>query len=95
MIKRDGYVIWPIYFDRQAKRSTRRRVPLSLAVKRPTAELIAKAALSLGWRAKVEPGSHPSAWWKKTGKVIVKPDKPMRKEEVIKILAHQMKKLER
>lgn len=90
MLKRKGYVIWPIYFDASVSRSLCRRVPLELSVKNPRAEQIAEAARRLGWAAAIEPGSHPALWWKKTGKVIVDPGKPMRKSEVIRALARAL-----
>ncbi len=94
MIKRRGYVIWPIYFDRTASRSICRKVPLGLAVKRPDAERVARAARSLGWRVEVEEGSHPALWWRRTGKVIVEPGKPLKKGEVLKLLAKRLKSME-
>ena len=60
-------------------------------MKNPTAELIAEAARKLGWRAEIEPGSYPALWWKRTGKVVVDPGKPMKKSEVIKLLAQELK----
>ena len=95
MLKKRGYVIWPIYFDSSISRSECRRVPLSLAIRNPTAEQIAKAARSLGWRVELEPGSHPAYWWKRTGKVIIDPGKPMKKGEVIKTLAQTLKRMRR
>jgi len=93
MIKRKGYIIWPIYFDSSASRSICRRVSLRLAVKNPTAEEIASAAKKLGWKVVVEEGSHPAAWWQKTGRVMVEPDKPMKKSEVIKLIASKLKEM--
>ncbi|MCD6236182.1 MAG: signal recognition particle subunit SRP19/SEC65 family protein [Thaumarchaeota archaeon] len=90
MIKREGYVIWPIYFDESVSRSRCRRVGKRLAVRNPDAEQIASAAKRLGWQVEIEPGSHPAYWWKRTGKVIVKPGKPMKKGEVIRLLALEL-----
>jgi len=91
MIKKNGYVIWPIYFDINAPRSLCRKVPKSLAVKNPSAERIAEAAKSLGWKAMIESGSHPASWWQRTGRVLVKPDKPMKKSEISKKIALKLK----
>jgi len=93
MIKRKGYIIWPIYFDSSASRSICRRVPLRLAVKNPTAEEIASAAKKLGWKVVVEEGSHPAAWWQRTGRVMVEPGKPMKKSEVIKLIASKLREM--
>lgn len=95
LIKRDGYVLWPAYFDKTLPRSMCRRVPVSLAVRRPNAEMLAEAARRLGWKVVVEEGSHPAVWWRRTGKVVVKPGRPMSKSEVIRLLARQLKSLER
>jgi len=62
-------------------------------VKNPTAEKIASAAKKLGWKVMVEEGSHPAAWWQKTGRVMVEPDKPMKKSEVIKLIASKLKEM--
>lgn len=91
MIRRDGYVIWPIYFDKNIPRSRCRRVPLSLAVKNPSVEKVAEAARSLGWRVEVEDGAHPSTSWVKTGKVVVKPDRHVNKNSLIKTLASRLR----
>jgi len=95
LLKKDGHVIWPIYFDRAVARSKCRRVPENLAIKNPNAEQIAAAARRLGWRAEIEPGGHPALWWKKTGKVLVKPNKPMKKNEVIRRLAVALRSMPR
>lgn len=91
MIKRDGYIIWPIYFDKNIPRSRCRRVPINLAVKNPSVEKIIEAAKSLGWSVEIEEGAHPSTWWIKTSKLIIKPNKPMSKNSLIKTLAHRLK----
>lgn len=88
MIKKKGYIIWPIYFDASISRSMCRRVPLKLAVKNPSPEQIMAAAKSLGWSVEVEPGSHPALWWRKTGKLIVKPSEPIGKNKAILRIAH-------
>jgi len=95
LIKKKGYVIWPIYFDALVSRSKCRRVPLKLAIKNPTAEQIVAAARRLGWAAEIEPGSHPAFWWKKSGKVIVKPKEPINKNEAILRIAQVLKSMPR
>ncbi len=95
MIKKKGYVIWPVYFDASISRSKCRRVPLKLAVKNPTAEQIAAAARKLGWDAEIEPGGHPAFWWKKGGKVIIKPKEQLNKNQVILRVAQLLKSASR
>jgi len=91
LIKKDGYIIWPAYFDASISRSKCRRVPLNLAIKNPTAEQVAAAAGRLGWRVDIEPGSHPAFWWRRTGKAVVKPSEDLKKQEVIRRLAVALK----
>ncbi len=95
MIKRKGYIIWPIYFDRSVPRSRCRRVPLSLAVRRPDAKMLAEAARRLGWRVEVEEGSHPAMWWRRSGRIVVQPGQRVSKERVIRMIAEQLKRMER
>ncbi len=95
MIRRRGIIIWPIYFDRSVPRSRCRRVPLSLAVRRPDAKMLAEAAKRLGWRVEVEEGSHPAMWWRKTGRVVVHPGQGIGKEKAIRMLAEQLKRMGR
>jgi len=90
MIKREGFIIWPTYFDRTLSRSEGRRVPLPLSSRLPTVEKLSKAAQRLGWYVKVEVAAHPKTHWKKTGRLIVRPDKPLNKQSVIKALAQEL-----
>lgn len=70
--KRDEkLVLWPLYFDRDTPRPWR-RVPKELAVERPTAEDVAKAAQQLRLRPVLEKGrAHPSRWYERAGRVLV------------------------
>jgi signal recognition particle subunit SEC65 len=67
----EKYVLYPCYFDSQQPRP-RRRVPASLAVRGPSAEEVAKAALALKLQPVLEKGrAHPSRPWEKAGRVLV------------------------
>ncbi|MEM4545747.1 MAG: signal recognition particle subunit SRP19/SEC65 family protein [Nitrososphaerota archaeon] len=90
MIRREGFIIWPAYFDRALSWREGRRVPLRLSSRSPTVERLNKAAQKLGWYVKVEVAAHPKTHWRKTGRLIVKPDKPLSKQHVIKILAQEL-----
>ena len=70
--KRDEkYVVYPCYFDSQAPRP-RRRVALAVAVRGPSVEEVAKAALALKLSPVLEKGvAHPSRPWEKNGRVLV------------------------
>lgn len=70
--KRDEkYVVYPCYFDSHTPRPFR-RVPLDLAVRGPSADEIAKAALALKLTPVLEKGrAHPSRPWEKSGRVLV------------------------
>ncbi|MCA1812833.1 MAG: hypothetical protein LC624_02645 [Halobacteriales archaeon] len=65
------YVLYPCYFDNQRARPPR-RVPQALAVRNPSAEEVAKAALALGLTPVLEKGrAHPSRPWERNGRVLV------------------------
>lgn len=70
--KRDEkYVVYPCYFDNQVSRP-RRRVALALAVRGPSVEEVAKAALALKLSPVLEKGvAHPARPWEKSGRVLV------------------------
>lgn len=70
--KRDNkYVLYPAYFDLHQPRPLR-RVPKELAVRGPSAEEVAKAALALKLAPVLEKGrAHPSRPWEKAGRVLV------------------------
>ncbi|MEM2910706.1 MAG: signal recognition particle subunit SRP19/SEC65 family protein [Nitrososphaerota archaeon] len=90
MIRRNGFIIWPIYFDRALSWREGRRVPLRLSSRSPTVEKLSRAAKKLGWHVEVEAATHPRICWKKTGRLIVKPDKPISKQVVVKTLAQEL-----
>lgn len=70
--KRDEkYVVYPCYFDSQHSRP-RRRVAKALAVRGPSVDEVAKAALALKLNPVLEKGvAHSARPWEKTGRVLV------------------------
>lgn len=70
--KRDArYVVYPCYLDAGTPRPLR-RVPKALAVRGPSAEEVAKAALALRLSPVLEKGrAHPSRPWAKEGRVLL------------------------
>jgi signal recognition particle subunit SRP19 len=91
MIRREGYIVWVQYFNRELTRSEGRRVPARLAVKGPTAEDVLRAAARLGWEAKKLDLRYPSQWWKPGSAVLVKPERQLKKSEVVRLLAERMR----
>ena len=87
-------MIWPEYFDAELHRSEGRRVPLSLAVKKPTVDDVARALKSLGIGFTVERDKcYPRFWWKRSGRVVASTD--ISKEELLKIIAEKIKEMRR
>lgn len=70
--KRDEkYVVYPCYFDAQVPRG-RRRVPKEVAVRGPSVDEVAKAALALKLNPVLEKGvAHPARPWQRDGRVLV------------------------
>lgn len=91
MIRREGYIVWTTYFDASLSRSEGRRVPLKLAVKNPTQEILAKSLQKLGWQFEPLDKSHPAAWWRKKASILVKPPRKIKKTEVIRLIAEHMR----
>lgn len=65
-------ILYPLYFDRAVSRLHGRKIAEKYAVEKPTAEIIAKSAGSLGLHPVLEKDhAHPSTPWKKEGRVVV------------------------
>uniref|UniRef100_A0A7C4F911 Signal recognition particle 19 kDa protein n=1 Tax=Thermofilum pendens TaxID=2269 RepID=A0A7C4F911_THEPE len=90
MRKKDGYVIWPAYFDAAHPRSKGRKVPLSLAVERPSLSELVEAARAAGYAQVVaeEQARYPAYWYEQPGRIIVKSSD--KKSEVIKKIARAL-----
>lgn len=91
MIRKEGFLAWPVYFDRNTSRASGRKLPLSLSIRNPSSEKIGKAAASLGWRAEKEEVSHPSAQVIGSGRVRVYPTGNTPKQQALRRLAEKMK----
>jgi signal recognition particle subunit SEC65 len=52
---------------------------------------VLRAAARLGWEVKKLDLRHPSQWWKPGSAVLVKPDKQLKKSEVVRLLAERMR----
>ncbi len=93
------YVIWPEYFDSRLPRSKGRRVPLNLASKRLSPDLLLRACRDAGFECEVESDKrYPRIWFSSHGfRIIVnvpESDQKISKEEVIKKIAKALKSLE-
>lgn len=93
MRKKDGYVIWPAYFDATHSRSKGRKVPLSLAVEKPSLSELIEAARAAGYAQVVaeEQARYPAYWYEQPGRVVVKSSE--KKSEVIKRIARALVEL--
>lgn len=91
MIRRDGIVIWPAYFEKRLSRKRGRRISSKLASENVSAETIARVCRSLGLDCEVVEGAYPKMWWRKTGYVIVK-NSGLKKSELIRKIAEHMRR---
>jgi signal recognition particle subunit SRP19 len=65
-------VIWPANLDLRKTRKEGRKIPKSIALEMPKLHEIEEAARDLNLNpVSVKGAAHPSAWWEKTGYVIV------------------------
>lgn len=93
MVARDEgkYVLYPCYFDSHQPRPPR-RVAKELAVRNPSAEELAKAALALKLQPVLEKGrAHPARPWDKAGRVLV--DVRGEKMALVRQLAEKLRDL--
>jgi len=68
--------LWPEYFDSERTRSQGRRLPISLCVKNPNLDIIAKGAMILDLDYKIiEDSAYPANWAAKRGCVRVEKGK--------------------
>ena len=92
MRKSAELILWPSYFDVAKSRKAGRRIGRKLAVERPTVEELAKAAQASGIPFKIDKSAaYPSAWWEKSGRLIV--SKTMSKGRLIVSIAKNLRKL--
>jgi len=92
MRKQDKIVLWLLYFDSTKTRLEGRRVPKNVAVVAPRLDEVQRAVERMGFRPEIVPNAaHPSAWWQKTGLVIV--PKKENKAQTIRKVAKELQKL--
>ncbi|MCX8201303.1 MAG: signal recognition particle subunit SRP19/SEC65 family protein [Candidatus Caldarchaeum sp.] len=93
MIKKDGIILWPVYFDAKSSREAGRRIPLSLAVTRPSAEDLMQACRKLGFDVEKVDACHPRTWYRKSGYVVVKTARRISKQDLIKKVAEELRRV--
>ncbi|MEM0443603.1 MAG: signal recognition particle subunit SRP19/SEC65 family protein [Candidatus Caldarchaeum sp.] len=92
MIRKEGYVLWPSYFDVKNSRKDGRRVRSGLGVQRPTADDLYNACKRLGLNAVKMDGAHPRSWYSRTGYVVVNPGQGLSKNALVKMVAEEMRR---
>ncbi|MCS7110136.1 MAG: signal recognition particle subunit SRP19/SEC65 family protein [Candidatus Caldarchaeum sp.] len=93
MIKKDGIILWPVYFDAKSSREAGRRVSLSLAVTRPSVEDLLMVCRKLGFDVEKVDASHPRTWYRKSGYVVVKDVRRISKQDLIKKVAEELRRV--
>ncbi|MFW3146657.1 MAG: signal recognition particle subunit SRP19/SEC65 family protein [Thermoplasmatota archaeon] len=84
-------IIWPEYFDIHLTREEGRRVPKHLAIENPNSEELFQIAKKLGLSPVLETSkSHPSRWFRSSGRIRVQIDKP--KTQVLMMIGRSMSK---
>ncbi len=95
-MKLDGRIIvWPKNFDSSRSRHNGRKIPKGQGIGQPKLPEIERAAQALSLKAEAIPGkSPPSAWWEKTGYLIIERH-GKRRSMLLKELAKEMLQLRR
>ena len=87
------HVYWPQYFDIKRSRSDGRRLSKNLAIDKVSADIIAKAARQLGYKAELESNyKYPKSWFDEPGRVLID-TKGKKKSKVLIEVAKEIKKL--
>ena len=87
------HVYWPQYFDIKKSRSDGRRLSKKLAIDKVSADIIAKAARQLGYKAELESNyKYPRSWFDEPGRVLID-TKGKKKSKVLIEVAKEIKKL--
>ncbi len=78
------FVLYPVYFDSRATRAAGRRVPAARSVRAPTARAVFDAAKAAGLSPVLEDEHHhPTAWFERSGRVLVPSASAASKSEAI------------
>ncbi|WP_331236461.1 signal recognition particle subunit SRP19 [Natronorarus salvus] len=80
-------VIWPAYLDADRSRSGGRRVPLDLAVSKPTVDEIAAAVQQVGYDAAIERERIYPQEYEPRGRVVVKDADDATKNDLVQAVA--------
>jgi signal recognition particle subunit SRP19 len=89
-LKRPGFlIVWPAHLDSSKTRGQGRRLPVSRAVKSPSAKEIWQAAMTLGYSPEItEKAALPHSSGEKTGSVTVR--KTARRLEISRNIASEI-----
>lgn len=82
-------ILYPCYFDSGLKRSEGRRVPLKIAVEKPSSRDIEKAAKRSDLKVRSEKQNHPAHTSRRDGRIVVAWDES--KEELLRKVAGNLK----
>lgn len=85
------FVLYPAYFDARVTRAGGRRVPSAKAVSRPTSKAVFEAAKAAGLAPVFEDEHHhPSAWFERSGRVLIPQSSAKTKGDAIAKVAAQL-----
>lgn len=95
MIRKDGVILWPAYFDAKVSRKDGRRVPLRDAIQKPSVDDLLAACRKLGFEAEKVEASYPRTWFRKSGYVVVKTGVKLSKHSLIRKVAAGLREIGR
>jgi signal recognition particle subunit SRP19 len=85
-----AWVLWPEYFEKGRSRSSGRRVRRTLAVERPTLQMLEEAVKGLGLEyVSDNEKSHPANWWAHGG--LIRVENTMPKTQLIERVGERLK----
>lgn len=86
------YILWLPYFDCSLKRRLGRRVALSVCIENPRAEEFLEVCRRLNIECEYLDKKYPRVWYRQYGCIIAK-NVVLKKSELIKIMAREVKTL--
>ncbi|MDW8084596.1 MAG: signal recognition particle subunit SRP19/SEC65 family protein [Candidatus Caldarchaeum sp.] len=93
MIRKEGIILWPAYFDSKNSRKHGRRVSLSMAFQRPSVDDLMIVCRKLGFDVEKVDASYPRTWFRKSGYVVVKTGRKLSKNLLVKMVAEELRKI--
>ena len=92
---KDAYIIWTVYFNEYLSRKRGRRLSKRECVRNPKISELLEAAKRLGYDIILvnEEARYPAVWWLKSGYIAIKKQDNLRKYQILKNIAKEIRRM--